>query len=108
MELERAHRLIELAMCGAWLLAYYSRMRTTEVDVAAGNPLGGIRAAVRPLWTIALVLMGLTIPLWLERAWQPLAHAIVVPTLVAGGIAGVLTSLATRESVRRRAAGQGA
>jgi hypothetical protein len=80
--------MLELAVCGLWLVTFFFRIHRpgTENDMFAAR----LAAALRPIrigtWAVTVV----SVPLWMQASWQPVAHALFVPSLVAGGIVQVL------------------
>ena len=100
MELDRTSRILELAVCLLWLLTFFLRVRNIQVNHVSGSPAEHLASALRPLRTGTLVVLALCVPLWSQAKWQPVAHALFVPSLVAGGIVQTLVAV-TR---RRRAA----
>jgi hypothetical protein len=83
-------------------------MRSIKLETDGEMVGRNILTAVRPLRIIAMVAMALTIPLWTEARWQPLAHAVFMPTLVAWGIAGAITTFGRRATSGRATAQEGA
>jgi hypothetical protein len=97
VELDRASRVVELAVCVLWIAALVVRMRSIQVALSAETFVERLEAALRLIQIGTWTLVALSIPLWMEAKWQPYAHALFVPSFVA---AGFVTSL--RGAMKRR------
>lgn len=96
MELERPVRSLEVAVAAFWILLFYVRMRSTRAVTSHETWSQRLRAAVRPVHMATFGVAALCIPLWTAASWQPVAHAVTVPTVVAWGMSWVLLSFASK------------
>ena len=73
MELDRASRVVELAVCVLWIAALVVRMRSVQVALSAETFVERLEAALRLIQIGTWTLVALSIPLWMEAKWQPYA-----------------------------------
>jgi len=103
MELDFVHRMTEISLALAWMIAFRLHMRAVEKRVAAGRDWQDVKPLFTPYHIAGGVLFLLGVVLFMNRSTSAWAHAITIPNLAALSIFEIWAKTAQRLLAARTA-----
>ncbi|HZL86416.1 MAG TPA: hypothetical protein VFD07_13660 [Candidatus Krumholzibacteria bacterium] len=103
MELDFVHRMTEIGLALAWMIAFRLHMRAVEKRVAAGRDWQDVKPLFTPFHIAGGVLFLLGVVLFMNRSTSAWAHAITIPNLAALSIFEIWAKTAQRLLAARTA-----
>jgi hypothetical protein len=100
MELDRLSRGLELVVCVFWIVTFSVRLRSVRPQPGRRQPRPPLSAALRPIQLAAWTLVAVSLVLRTQAGWLPYAHAVFVPSLLAGWIATMVIAVDARRHER--------
>lgn len=96
MEIGFVHRVTEIGLALAWMIAFRLHMRAVEKRVTAGSEWQDVKRLFTPLHIAGTGLFLLGLVLFMERSTSAWGHAVTIPNLAALSIFEVWSRTAKR------------